>query len=252
MSNTTMNPSSSTSSITNMDADLSNNQHQISTLLQSLQAYHQNIEMYNRNISDLLYIIRINNTPPRASTPTPLQSNMPRTNTRTYNTFTLGGNRDTGRRTQSTTNTANRQLSQSEIAQYITTTIYENGMNDAVCPISLDDFVIGESICKINVCGHIFKERSLLQWVSTRNQCPVCRANIVSREHATVQDRSSNYADTDISGNIGNTLSSMRTFNDILDLFSTNTNTNPIEYIFDIPLYYDISANGARLSLGLL
>ena len=237
MSNTTINPDSSRSSIPNMDTDLSNNQNQISTLLQSLHAYHQNIEMYNRNISDLLHIVRITHTPPS------IPANIPRQTTRTSNAFTIGS----GRRTQSTTN---RQLTQSEIAQHITTTTYENGMNDTVCPISLDDFVIGESICKINVCGHIFKRNSLLQWVSSRNQCPVCRASIVSRENTTGHDLSGNYTTTDISGNAGNALSSMLTFNDILELFSTNT--SPIEYVFDIPLYYDISANGTRLSFALL
>ena len=229
MSNTLYNHIYPSSAINNTSVDLSNNPTtNISMLIQSMNAYHQNIEMYNRNISDLLNIIRIINT----ST----QTHMPRPNARTQNAYRFGnGVRNARTREQAPNTNISHPLTQIEIDQYISTLTYEDGMNDTVCPISLDDFVVGESICKINVCGHIFKQNQLLQWVSSRNQCPVCRAHIVSREHTGTVDISGN---TDISEN---TILSLLTFNEILSLF--NSNTHPIEYRFDIPFYYDSSSN---------
>jgi hypothetical protein len=220
-----------------------------------MNAYHQNIELYNRNIRDLLNIVRITN----AST----QTYMPRQNARTQNTYSFGNGVRNARTQEQAPNTNNRRthefgtnwgvrlfsgddlssqdnisrpLNPIEIDQYITTITYEEGMNATICPISLDDFVVGESICKINVCGHIFKQNQLLQWVSSRNQCPVCRAHIVSREHTYPVDTSGN--NYDISGN---SILSLLTFNELLSLF--NSNTDPIEYRFDIPFYYDSSSN---------
>lgn len=43
------------------------------------------------------------------------------------------------------------------------------------CPITLDAFVEGEPIYKINGCGHIFKSAALLRWFSTHRVCPMCR-----------------------------------------------------------------------------
>lgn len=200
-------------------------------------------------------IIRIANT----ST----QTYMPRPNARTQNAYRFGNGVRNARTREQAPNTNNRRthdlgtnwgvrlfsgdglssqenishpLTPAEIDQYITTITYEEGMSDTVCPISLDDFVVGESICKINVCGHIFKQNQLLRWVSSRNQCPVCRAHIVSREHTGTVDTSGNYADTS-----GNSILSLLTFNELLSLF--NSNTDSIEYIFDIPFYYDSSSN---------
>lgn len=264
MSNTLYNHVHTSSVINNTSVDLSNNPttNQISELIQSMNAYHQNIELYNRNISDLLNIIRITNT----ST----QTYIPRSNARTQNSYRFGNGVRNARTREQSPNTNNRRthdlgtrwgvrlfsgdglssqnnishpLTQLEIDQYITTITYEDGMNDTVCPISLDDFVVGESICKINVCGHIFKQNQLLQWVSSRNQCPVCRAHIVSREHRDRVDTSGN--NPDISGNYTdtsrNTILSLLTFNEILSLFDSNT--HPSEYMFDIPFYYDSSSN---------
>ena len=264
MSNTLYNHSRSSSSINNVSVDISNNatNNHISELIDSMNAYHQNIELYNRNIRDILNIIRITN----AST----QTYMPGQNARIHNTYRFGNGVRNTRTREQPPNTNNRRthdlgtrwgvrqssgdglssqenishtLTPDEIDQYITTITYEDGMNDTVCPISLDNFVVGESICKINACGHIFKQNQLLRWVSSRNQCPVCRAHIVSREHTDQVDTSGN--NFDISGNYTDTsvdsILSLLTFNEILSLF--NSNTHPIEYRFDIPFYYDSSSN---------
>ena len=46
------------------------------------------------------------------------------------------------------------------------------------CPITLDDFVENEEICRIRGCGHIFRRQPLLQWLETHVGCPVCRFDL--------------------------------------------------------------------------
>jgi hypothetical protein len=43
------------------------------------------------------------------------------------------------------------------------------------CPITLEDFVDGESVTKINVCGHVFRTSALRHWFERNRMCPVCR-----------------------------------------------------------------------------
>jgi len=259
------------SSTNNSSPDISNNISNISLLIQSLNTYHETIELYNRNVRDILSIIRIEQLNNIARTTTSTRS---RTNTNTF----------AGIRNRTPRVNLNYNIEQSEIYHGITTITYESVLNDTVCPITLEEFVIGESICKINTCGHIFKRAALTQWISSSNQCPVCRSSIISRTYNTSRnylDMSGNsYADatrnhivmsnnlytdtsrnyTDISGNTYtdqvrnrlntsiNTALSQLTFNEILSLFDSNT--YPIEYIFDIPIYYDISTNDSSLPFG--
>lgn len=46
------------------------------------------------------------------------------------------------------------------------------------CPISLEDFQLGDELCEIKHCHHIFKWRSLQIWFSRNSHCPVCRYDI--------------------------------------------------------------------------
>jgi len=46
------------------------------------------------------------------------------------------------------------------------------------CPISLEDFQLGDELCEIKHCHHIFKWRSLQNWFSRNSHCPVCRYDI--------------------------------------------------------------------------
>ena len=46
------------------------------------------------------------------------------------------------------------------------------------CPISLEDFQLGDELCEIKHCHHIFKWRSLQTWFSRNSHCPVCRYDI--------------------------------------------------------------------------
>ena len=56
-------------------------------------------------------------------------------------------------------------------------------MNHTQCPITLEDFVESEQVCRISHCGHIFKRANLMRWFDANTCCPVCRHNlIVQRE----------------------------------------------------------------------
>jgi len=45
----------------------------------------------------------------------------------------------------------------------------------AVCPISLEPFQVGDVVCQIQGCGHIFKRPLLMNWLRRSSRCPVCR-----------------------------------------------------------------------------
>lgn len=46
------------------------------------------------------------------------------------------------------------------------------------CPISLEDFTVGDELCEIRNCHHIFKWTNLQSWFSRNSNCPVCRFDI--------------------------------------------------------------------------
>ena len=46
------------------------------------------------------------------------------------------------------------------------------------CPISLEDFVVGDELCEIRNCHHVFKWTNLQSWFTRNSNCPVCRYDI--------------------------------------------------------------------------
>jgi hypothetical protein len=67
-------------------------------------------------------------------------------------------------------------LSRSQIDQHIDIIPYNvTTMNEAQCPISMENFTEGENICRIQSCQHIFKESGLMNWLQNHSNCPVCR-----------------------------------------------------------------------------
>jgi hypothetical protein len=59
--------------------------------------------------------------------------------------------------------------------------IEEGGM-ETRCPISLEDFAIGDELCEIRNCRHVFKWTNLQSWFSRHSNCPVCRFDIRRNE----------------------------------------------------------------------
>jgi len=52
---------------------------------------------------------------------------------------------------------------------------YDSSMNEMRCPISLEDFNVGETVCRIKECSHFFKISPLIRWLQNNVCCPVCR-----------------------------------------------------------------------------
>ena len=132
--------------------------------------------------------------------------------------------------TASSTSTlpTNNRLTHREIENNVSTIAYSADETETRCPISFEDFCVGESICKINTCGHIFKREPLYQWLNNHNTCPVCRANVLSTTSNTQANIINEYSQY-----IAYTL-----------LAGLNTNPSNIQtYTFDLPIYYDTSGN---------
>lgn len=47
-----------------------------------------------------------------------------------------------------------------------------------LCPISLEPFQVGDVICEIRGCHHIFRRPALMAWFRRNPRCPVCRYNL--------------------------------------------------------------------------
>ena len=76
------------------------------------------------------------------------------------------------------------QLTQEEIQHSTQIISYDETMNNT-CPISLEEFQVGEQIMKIN-CGHIFKQSHLMRWLRRNHYCPICRYDL--RQERTEQE----------------------------------------------------------------
>lgn len=80
---------------------------------------------------------------------------------------------------QSSTPPATSSITIDEVNQYIEYITYDQEQNESDrCPISHDNFIEGESICKIKNCGHTFKIQHLLSWLRINTTCPVCRSEL--------------------------------------------------------------------------
>lgn len=52
----------------------------------------------------------------------------------------------------------------------------------AQCVVCCADFEVGERLCKLPGCGHIFHEECVRAWLQRTANCPICRCDLV---HAT-------------------------------------------------------------------
>lgn len=72
---------------------------------------------------------------------------------------------------------------------------------DIRCPITREEFNVGEEICMIRHCRHKFKKEPLYQWFNSNVRCPVCRFDI--REHLERDNEEDEvYSEIDISSNV--------------------------------------------------
>jgi hypothetical protein len=212
---------------------------------QSRDISNNNINNYfrdisNNNINNYFRDISNNNisqyTPFSAyrTTPTyPASTSINTTSTRTP-TYTISYASAPATRTQS------NGLTSTELANIISDITYSSDESETRCPISFEDFAVGENICKINVCGHIFKRGPLHRWLNDHASCPVCRCSLSSN---------TNYlTNTNANDNIINNNNIINNFaSSIAYSLLSGLNTNPfaIEYVFDMQL--DTSGNNTDM-----
>jgi len=77
-------------------------------------------------------------------------------------------------------------MTNDEIDTETTHSLYEP-MSDAsnnpvsdTCPITMETLQGGDSVLRINHCGHVFKEGALRTWLVRDGRCPVCRGSVIA------------------------------------------------------------------------
>ena len=73
-------------------------------------------------------------------------------------------------------------LTQLQIEDKTEIILYDSSMNETRCPITFEDFNIGENICRIKHCGHFFKTQSIQNWLRNNFYCPICRHNLLEND----------------------------------------------------------------------
>ena len=143
-----------------------------------LHDYNANIRLYQENIRDLIQCL--NREPSSIGRNTSIPSGPPGTNipitqppiTTTLFSYIL-------QPLPSNTSAESVGLTSQQIQSATTNVPYREDMNETRCPICLEDFEIGEPVCKIIACGHFFKRQPLLNWFSRNSHCPVCRGDVL-------------------------------------------------------------------------
>jgi hypothetical protein len=73
-------------------------------------------------------------------------------------------------------------LTQLQIEDKTEIILYDSSMNESRCPITFEDFSIGENVCRIKHCGHFFKTQSIQNWLRHNLYCPICRHNLLEND----------------------------------------------------------------------
>jgi hypothetical protein len=77
-------------------------------------------------------------------------------------------------------------MTNDEIDAETTHSLYEPTIDSSnnpivdTCPITMETFQAGDSVLRINHCGHIFKEGALRTWLARDGRCPVCRGSVIA------------------------------------------------------------------------
>jgi len=133
--------------------------------------------------------------------------------------------------------------SQTQINNALETVVYSNELSlmNSRCPITMEDFIVGERISVIRHCRHSFLEHAIQSWFQTNVRCPVCRYDIRESSSDT-HDISHNTIDS--SGNFGinnNTINQLTL--QISNMLAEAMGTQPITdisqnsyFLFDIPI----------------
>ena len=147
------------------------------------------------------------------------------------------------------------RLTQEQINNSVQHVEYNEEMTEDRCPITLENFVVGENICQIRHCGHIFKSTGLMQWFQRNVKCPVCRYDLRTYQPTDTMQGSSEVEPNsqptqDSSRNLVNTRNIIyNRINNIMQQLQNHLPDNdvPTVYTIDIPIYIDdLSYNRLR------
>jgi len=155
-------------------------------------SYNDNFHQYQRNTEHIIsllqefqtHIIHVQSRTNVINPPATRIANPPRANTRTGNRYTTRNNTNPINWTAfiplryNSTRYLDNRLTQAQIDISTQIIEYNADMDEERCPISWEDFVVGEPICQIKECEHIFKSASLLNWLRSNSHCPVCRYDL--------------------------------------------------------------------------
>lgn len=251
---------------------------QLNTLNNFINQYFSQINTFQENSRDMLQMIRTTIHQQNVVYSHMLRRNNMRQNVQTPPVFSRTNARNTSRawnvpqydytfeipqiyiprRTQQT-----NRLTQEQINNSIQTIEYDEDMGEERCPITLENFIVGENICRIRHCGHIFKSTGLMLWFQRNVRCPVCRYDVrtynsqtttevpqVTEPTTTQSPSSETQILQDSSSNLVNTRNIIyNRLNSIMRQLQNNLSDTdtPTVYTFDIPIYIeDFSYNRIR------
>ena len=204
----------SNNNINNYFRDISNN---------NINNYYRGV--FNNGISQSIPFSRHSTTPTYPAS-TGINTTSERTPTYPISYASATRNRSNG-------------LTSPELSNVISDITYSSDESETRCSISFEDFIVGENICKINRCGHIFKRDPLHRWLNDHASCPVCRCSLSSNTNHSTNTNANNNINND---NIINNFASSIAYSLLSGL---NTNPFAIEYVFDMQL--DTSGNSTDM-----
>lgn len=232
---------------------------QLDTIYDTIMNYNSNMIQYHANIREMLRLINVNsmnhrlriNEIRRQQTQQTTQNSRTRQPQNRNNTFLYTN------WTRPYFNQPRQQiLTTQEIEQYTTTFSYTEQSQEHVretrCPISLDNFQYGDTLCQIVACGHVFLKHNLLNWFRRSNQCPLCRHNLTRNTQPNVS-QNTDTLNTDISGNEQNAYNTLEQemvniMQNFIDMTIADTSTNYDLSINTIPLTRSFILNNNYVS----
>ena len=163
---------------------------QLDTIYETMINYNTNMLQYQANIREMLRLMNVNSINYRLRMN---ENRQPHQNRNSFRHFTNAtAQRQNGNNsfifsqwTQPLFNqTRPRILNQTQINQSTTTFTYSDQsqelINETRCPISLENFQNGDSLCQIIGCGHVFLRTNLMNWFRRSHQCPICRYDLMN------------------------------------------------------------------------
>jgi hypothetical protein len=189
--------------IADYSSNISQYQHIIRQYMNStanidIDRYNENIRLYNDNIQHYIQLrtrLNASSTPtsqqrrsftftttriPMVSSVATTSSTLPLLNEILRSMYPTAGNLGENERI------IDPETLRQALEQNIETLRYEGAVKEEMertgmttCPISLEEFVEGERLSKIKICGHTFKQNGMVRWfMSNHTSCPVCRADV--------------------------------------------------------------------------